>query len=80
MSNGEKVNWNEVNYKKESSMSWLNAMNNACLLLSNVKGGLKEKELLEILKNLRDEIYKLNMTKIEMDTAQNLDPEDLVKQ
>lgn len=75
MSNNERVNWNEVNFRKESSMAWLNAMNNAAVLVAAwipLLGKLDEEQVLKMLESLRNKIYKLNISKIDHDAAQNI--------
>lgn len=69
-------NWNEINYRKESSMAWLNAMNNAATIVASKKYETND-ELIKDLEVLRDKIYKLNMTKIDHDAAGDFDASDL---
>ena len=77
----EKVNWNDINYRKESSMAWLNAMNNAAILVAARTPAMgisySEEEVLKRLESFRDKIYRLNMTKIDHDAAGNIDPDKL---
>lgn len=69
-------NWNDINFRKESSMAWLNAMNNACIVVASKKY-MSEEDRIKDIGLLRDIIYKLNMTKVDHDAAQNVNPDQL---
>jgi hypothetical protein len=60
----EEVDWDEINGKKRADIKWMNALNNACLLWANSKGGE-----FKSFGELADYIYKLEPIQTAQDVA-----------
>lgn len=76
------VDWDKINYQKELSIAWMNAMNNAAIIVSACipEMAVKDEKLfLEKLRFIRDEIYKLNVAKIDYDAAQTISQENFAE-
>jgi hypothetical protein len=69
----EEAKWEKINEEKEKSMRWMNALNNATLLVANGKVELKN------LKHQANLIYEMKQLseKVEEPTEQLLKAEDL---
>ena len=67
----DEAKWNKINEEKEKSMRWMNALNNATLLVSNGKIEFKE------LKHYANLIYQMKPLDSKPDNTEILKAEDL---
>ena len=67
----DEAKWNKINEEKEKSMRWMNALNNATLLVANGKLEFKE------LKHYANLIYQMKPLDSKPDNTEILKAEDL---
>lgn len=71
----EKPNWDDINEKKRKDIKWMNALNNACLLLANGKdktGYTDNSDPKVVIRDMANFIYSLEPT---IPTVKNESPQ-----
>lgn len=67
----KEVNWDKIREEKTENIAWMNAKNNACLLIAHGKYETGA-EIVDAIKELAQEIYLLQPNKLEEDKDGNL--------
>ena len=60
----QEPNWDKIRDEKKDNIKWLNAINNACLLIANGKYPLTEGNIATSITGLAEQIYILEPTKV----------------
>ena len=63
--NLEDEKWQKIREQKNKDIRWMNALNNACLLIVNNKTEVFPSDIIEIIKNTANKIYRLEPEKEE---------------